>query len=426
MGAGEEVGTNGHGAGMPVLPREAYTDQAWFDREQRAIFSNTWAFAGFAEDIREPGDYKAVQAGQNNLLLVMGRDRRLRAFHNLCRHRGTQLLRAVGKAERALTCPYHDWTYDLEGNLISVPEQATEFPNLDRKCFGLHRASVDIWRSMIWVHPDPDAGSIMRWFGEIEPWLGPHRPDELVEYEPARIRHEVAANWKIVVENYIDAYHLARLHAGTLSMYDHARIQSGFVGPHFAFWEPLSPEYEADLENNAALPLIDHVPRHQMGAWVPMLFPSLGLAESECTWSTFHVIPVAPDRSIIESRTRLADVSSWTFAKQAWTSAAFWRRHIRGKYGEEHRPPQGYGAEQAEGKDPLLSGDFFAEDNYVCEQQQKALASPRFSVGPTAEKGEKAVRQFQQLVWDWVQGEPLHAGPNGHVDARRLVRGKVG
>ena len=112
---------------LHLLPVEAYTSQDWYDREMRDIFSKTWRYAGFMEDVSEPGQYITVQAGLNNIFVVMGRDRRLRAFHNICRHRGTQLIRAVGKTHKALTCPYHDWTYDLEGNLISVPEEQEEF-----------------------------------------------------------------------------------------------------------------------------------------------------------------------------------------------------------------------------------------------------------------------------------------------------------
>ncbi|MEM7535553.1 MAG: aromatic ring-hydroxylating dioxygenase subunit alpha, partial [Chloroflexota bacterium] len=194
---------------MHNLPVEAYTSQAWFDQEQELIFSTVWQYAGFAEDITEPGQFISVQAGLNNIFIVMGRDRRLRAFHNICRHRGTQLLRAVGKTQRAITCPYHDWTYDLEGNLISIPEEEKEFPNIDKSCLGLKPASVDRWRGMLWVHPDPGAGSIMGWFGEVEPYLGPHQVDNLVEYPEAKTTKDIQANWKIVVENYIDVYHLA-------------------------------------------------------------------------------------------------------------------------------------------------------------------------------------------------------------------------
>ncbi len=203
---------------MPILPVEAYTSQEWFDREQEAIFSRTWAFAGLAGDISEPGQYTSVQAGLNNIFIVMGRDRRLRAFHNICRHRGTQLLRAVGNTQRAIVCPYHDWTYDLEGSLISVHNREREFPGLDMACFGLKKASVDLWRGMLWVHPNEHAGSIMDWFGEVEPHLGPHDVDRLVEYAKGRSEYEIAANWKIVVENYIDGYHLGYLHSGTLAV----------------------------------------------------------------------------------------------------------------------------------------------------------------------------------------------------------------
>ena len=378
---------------MPVLPVQAYLSQEWFDREQESVFSKTWRFAGLAEDVTEPGQYISVQAGLNNIFIVMGHDHRLRAFHNICRHRGTQLLRTAGKSRKAITCPYHDWTYDLEGRLISLPDKKREFPDLDMKCMGLHKASVELWRGMLFVHPDPDAGSIMEWFGEIEPHLGPHCPDALVEYPEGRASYEIQANWKIVVENYIDAYHLSHLHSGTLAMYDHKKIRCGFVGPHFVFYEPLASHYAADLASNAAMPLIDHIPEDQLGAYVPMLFPCLGLAESESSWSTFHVIPVSPEKSLVETRTKVMNLSAWEFQKQEWRSAGFWRRHSRGKYDDSDVK-----------SDPMASGDFMAEDVFACEQQQKSLRSPYFSVGASARTSEAAIRDFQSLVGRWVEG----------------------
>ena len=379
--------------GMPVLPIEAYTSDEWLEREQREIFSKTWRFAGLAEDVSEPGQYLAVQAGLNNIFIVMGRDRRLRAFHNICRHRGTQLLRTAGKTRKAITCPYHDWTYDLEGALISVPEKEREFPDLDMSCMGLLKASVDRWRGMLFVHPNPDAGSIMEWFGDVEPYLGPHRPDELVEIEEGYSKHEIQANWKIVVENFIDAYHLAHLHSGTLGMYDHSKIESGFVGPHFAFYEPLAPHYADDLESKAPLPLIDHVPREKVGAYVPMLFPSLGLSETESMWSTFHVTPLTPASCQVEVRTKVANVSAWEMEKQSWRSAGFWSRQVKPKVDGDAD------------SDPMATGDFMQEDIYACEQQQRSLSSPYFSVGASALHGEAAVREFQVLVQRWVEGK---------------------
>ena len=374
-----------------VLPIAAYTDPEWFDLEMRHIFSATWHYAGLAEDICAPGQFKSIQAGLNNIIVVMGRDHRLRAFHNMCRHKGTQLLRAEGQVKKAITCPYHDWTYNLEGDLVSVPKIGTEFANLDKTCLGLKRASVDIWRGMLWVHPDPNAPAITNWFADVEPFLGPHKPELLVEAPDSKVVEDIQANWKIVVENYIDHYHLAQLHSGTLNMYDHANAEFGFVGPHFSFWEPLESEYAANLAQNASMPLIDHIPRDKMGAFVPMLFPGIGLGESETSWSVFHIIPLAVDRTRVEIRSKVMPASDWEFTKYSMRSASFWEKRLGAKYPSESP------------EHPLGSGDFMQEDIYVCEQQQKSFQSPWFELGPSASHGESPVREHQKVVWSYLE-----------------------
>ena len=372
------------------LPISAYTSQEWFDKEQEKIFSKTWCYAGFIEDVQEPGDFITVQAGLNNIFVVMGHDGALRAFHNLCRHRGTQLLRAAGKGGKAITCPYHDWTYNFMGDLIAVPEHKTEFQGIDKKCHGLKPASVGVWRSMIFVHPDPDAQSVDAWFAPVTPYLGPHEPETLIEYPDTAQTFEMKANWKVVVENYIDVYHLSHLHSGTLSMYDHKQAEYGFHGPHYAFKEPLSKDYASDIQKNTPYPLV--IPEDQAGAWVPMLFPTLGLGESECTWSIFMIIPIAPDLTRIVTRTRLKETTGWKFTKQSWQSASFWQRKIRGKYNKG-----------TDDTDPMISGDFMAEDTFVCEQQQKSFKSPYFEVGPSAEHAEKPIRDYQNQVLKFLE-----------------------
>ncbi|AXT34867.1 aromatic ring-hydroxylating dioxygenase subunit alpha [Phaeobacter sp. LSS9] len=376
------------------LPVSAYTSQDWFDREQALIFSRSWRYAGLAEDVPEPGHYISVQAGLNNLFIVMGRDRRLRAFHNICRHRGTQLIRAVGKSQKALTCPYHDWTYDLEGNLISVPDEDREYPNgIDKSCLGLKPARVDVWRGMLFVHPDPQAPGLAQWFGAVDPYLGPHKPDELVEYPEARKSYEIKANWKIVVENYIDVYHLSHLHANTLHMYAHSQADYGWKGPHYHFWEPPSEAYGADLEKNLPTPRV--IPEPHRGTWVPMLFPGIGIGASEDSWNLFVITPLGPELTRIENRTKLANVSEWDFSKQAWSSHGFWKDFGGAKYDE---------ADLSGEEDPMASGDFTTEDVYACEQQQKSLQSPYFEVGPAA-VGESPVTRHQQAVLDFMAAQ---------------------
>ena len=373
------------------LPIEAYIDPEFFVLEQQHIFSQSWAYAGLLEDVSEPGQFKTVQAGLNNIIVIMGRDYRLRAFHNMCRHRGTQLLRAEGTVKKALTCPYHDWTYDLEGNLISLPKEHEEFDKLDKSCLGLKPASVDLWRGMIWVHPQEDAEAITQWFGEISPYLGPHRPEELIEPPKSIVSEIINANWKIVVENYIDHYHLAQLHVGTLNMYDHAKAEFGFVGKHFAFWEPLEKVYAEKIASQSPLPLIDHVPKDKLGAWVPMLFPGIGLSETESSWSVFHITPLSVDKTRVEIRTKVMPSSDYEFLKQGVRSAKFWDKRITAKYSSVDK------------SHALGSADFLQEDIYVCEQQQKSLSSPYYQQGPSAKKGEVPIRDHQQVVWKIIE-----------------------
>ncbi|PID95897.1 MAG: Rieske (2Fe-2S) protein [Alphaproteobacteria bacterium] len=379
---------------LHLLPVEAYTSQEWYDREQREIFSKTWRYAGFMEDVSEPGQYITVQAGLNNIFVVMGRDRRLRAFHNICRHRGTQLIRAVGKTQKALTCPYHDWTYDLEGNLVSVPEEHEEFGKVDKSCLGLKPAKVDIWKSMIFVHPDPDAPSIAEWFGPVEPHIGPHVPEELVEYEELNQSYDIKANWKIVVENYIDIYHLSHLHSNTLQMYDHKNAKFHWEGPHYMFWEPPVESFAKDQDSKLIAPRV--IPEDMTGAWVPMLWPGIGIGASEEGWNVFVIEPLGPELSRVHNRGRVSNASGWKFASQAIKSSMFWTKFgLSGKYAD-------YDAMGDD--DPMVSGDFTAEDIYACEQQQKSLKSPYFETGPAA-KGENPVIDHQKVVLEWLRQE---------------------
>ncbi len=232
----------------------------------------------------------------------------------------------------------------------------------------------------------------MQYFGDIAPHLGPHVPEELVEYKEGLYTKEIKANWKIIVENNIDHYHLAHLHEGTLNMYDHAKAEFGWEGPHYWFYEPLVKDYMDDVENASLQPLIKRVPKEKIGAYVPWFFPNIGLAESEASWSTFHVVPLAPDRTLVTFRTKVENVSSWEFTKQSAKSSM---SKIWSKYGDK-------GKYEGDASDPMASGDFMAEDIYACEQQQKSLQSPMFSVGARAERGEYAILRFQEEIKKWL------------------------
>ncbi len=360
----------------PLLPVEAYLSEEWFAREQELIFAPSWICIGVESDAAEPGDYLTAQVGRYGIFVVRGDDRRLRAFHNVCRHRGTQLLRATGSSQTGIVCPYHNWTYSINGDLVSIPQPEC-FPGLRLEERGLHAASVETWNGLLFVHPEPDPPQNLReWLGGFPDKFGPHRPALLTEVEPDV--HEWDANWKIVVENYIDGYHLMHLHATTLDQYDHLAAQTGFLGRHFHFWEPPTPEYRKWLERNGAWRLA-HLSAEDDGAYVHMLWPATGLVGLEFAWSLFQVIPLSATRTRIEVR-------NWSDG-----GGGGWSRLLS---------VLGGGGKGKDGSDPLASGDFMQEDRYVCEQQQRAMRSPLFGVGASAERYEDSVRGFQRNVAD--------------------------
>ena len=373
-----------------LLPPQAYTEQSYFIKEQTALFSNCWSFAGLVEDVSEGGDFITVQAGLNNLIVYLDESGKLQAVHNICRHRGMRLVDGAGKFRSKITCPYHDWTYDLTGKLKSLPKHREDFVGLDKACLSLKQAKVGCWRDMLWVHPHVDAPELSQYFESMVPYVAPYDVDALIESPQDIVEVTIAANWKLVAENYIDHYHLAHLHSGTLAMYDHKRAEFGFVGDHFHFWEPLSTSYKKDINKNAPLPLIIDANHERIGAWVPLLFPCTGLAESESSWSVFHIIPQAVDKTKVVIRTKVKSASMFQFLSQAAKSANFWSSKTKAKIS---------GMKTSH---PLGSADFMQEDIYVCEQLQKSLSSPFFEFGPSAEQGESPIRGFQKRLMEKV------------------------
>lgn len=354
--------------GTPLLPKETYLEQHWFDREQELIFNTSWAVVGLTNELPEAGDYITGRVGRYPLVVIRGADGELRAFHNTCRHRGTQLLRATGKKRAAINCPYHNWSYSIEGKLISVPQRKL-FDEAVLDTLALHPAAIAEWNGIVFVHPSATPPETLDdWLGDFPNHFGPHTP---LDYEmlPTDV-HEWAANWKIVVENYVDGYHLFHLHADTLNMYDHAKAETSFHNRHFAFYEPPVDEYRSWLDGHRDWQLPGWSP-DRYGAWVHMLYPATGLTGTELSWSIFQVTPLAPDRTRVEIR-------SW-----ARPGAAAWA--------------VSQGEESAEtGGDPLRSGDFMEEDRYACEQQQKGMTSPHFAVGATSRGYEDSVLGFQR------------------------------
>ncbi len=220
------------------LPGRCYTEASAFEEERRRIFASGWFCLAFASDIAAPGDLMPVDAMGTALLLARTEDGELRCFHNVCRHRGVRLVEKPERGRKALRCPYHSWTYDLEGRLRATPHIGGvgrhDAPGFCKSERGLFPVRTGVWLDMVFADLSGEAPALEDWLAPLlERWRG----FPLARYRPAEaepIRFRLDANWKLAVENYCEAYHLPWVHPGLnriSSLADHYPIvEAAFSG----------------------------------------------------------------------------------------------------------------------------------------------------------------------------------------------------
>jgi phenylpropionate dioxygenase-like ring-hydroxylating dioxygenase large terminal subunit len=198
-------------ASATTLPFSWYSDEEVLRRERSRIFARSWQYAGRAEQVAQPGSYLATDAGGIPILVTRDKGGELRAFLNVCRHRGAVLLEGCGERS-TVQCHYHAWTYDLDGSLRNAPRAERE-QDFDRADWSLLPASVDTCGPFLLVNPDPDAGPLGEHLGGLPETLARDIDiDGLVFH--SRVEFGANANWKIVVENFLECYHCATAHPG--------------------------------------------------------------------------------------------------------------------------------------------------------------------------------------------------------------------
>ena len=201
-----------------TLPARWYTDPAVHAVERERIFARTWQYACPAEWVAEPGDYVACHAGHVPIAVARADDGELRAFVNVCRHRGH--LVAIGRGRRrVLQCPYHAWCYDLDGTLRSAPRSDREAV-FSRDDLGLLPARAEAWGPFVFVNPDADAAPLAESLGRLPEMLadGGLDLDGLRFHE--RREWDLDVNWKIAIENDLECYHCAVAHPGFSDLVD--------------------------------------------------------------------------------------------------------------------------------------------------------------------------------------------------------------
>jgi phenylpropionate dioxygenase-like ring-hydroxylating dioxygenase large terminal subunit len=193
-----------------TLPWSWYSDPAVLRLEQERIFGRSWQYAGHTGQIMEPGSFLATRAGNLPIVVVRDRTGDLRGFVNVCRHRGSVICVGEGRRE-TLQCPYHAWTYSLDGSLLNAPRSDRE-PGFDASQLGLVPIRVEAWGPFVFASPDPDGAPLADHLGELPDLLKADGLDIDALTFSRRADAEYDANWKVCSENYLECYHCAIAH----------------------------------------------------------------------------------------------------------------------------------------------------------------------------------------------------------------------
>ncbi len=360
---------------LSTLPGRYYTDPGIFALEQATIFEDMWFCAVRGSDIPDAGSFRTVQVGTESLVISRNRRGEVRGFFNVCRHRGAKVCTEdSGTVKRAFQCSYHAWTYDLDGKLVAAPN-LTKMPDIDRVAYGLRQVHVREWLGYVWVSLADDPPSfeatveqeIVDRLGEVE---------NLDHYDLAslslgrRIVYDVQANWKLIIENFMECYHCATIHpelTEVLPEFADGLAAQVFVnhGAEFgAGVEGFTVDGSAGVE---MIPTID--PEQDRRYYAVTIKPQV-FVNMVPDHIIFHrMYPMAPDRTVVEC--------DWLFLPSVVDS----------------------------GRDVSKSVELFhrvnTQDFDACERTQPAMASRVYADGGVLVPSEHHIAGFHE----WLQAK---------------------
>ena len=206
-----------------ALPRDAYVDDAVYAADLERVWYREWVLAGVTAAIPNPGDFERVRIGDFDLLLLRGDDGKIRALHNVCRHRGFTLCDdATGSVKRRLVCPYHQWSYALDGSLAKARRMPDDF---DTSGYPLGQAHCRIVGGLIFVCVAAEPPAFEAFAEMVEPYLAPYQLDRaLVAHRTVTVEH---GNWKLVMENNRECFHCVKSHPELMRSFPEAPLHAG-------------------------------------------------------------------------------------------------------------------------------------------------------------------------------------------------------
>src|SRR5438552_4759573 len=250
--------TDTFAAGAKTLPQRYFISTDVFAEEQERNFSKQWVFVGHQSEITKAGDYYASEMGppsadsgaaSESLIIVRDKRGEIHGFFNVCRHRGTRLREDRNGHLSAIQCPYHAWTYGLDGRLIGAPHM-DQVPGFDKADYSLHAVNLALWEGFIFVSLAESPTPLEEWFAPLKGKFSHWNLPKLCSAK--RIEYDVRANWKLIFENYSECYHCPGVHPALskLTPYDAAENDLA-TGPFLGGFMPITKGNSLTMSGNA-------------------------------------------------------------------------------------------------------------------------------------------------------------------------------
>lgn len=231
------------------VPTDRYYSPDYHEREREQLWMRVWQVAGRADDIPEAGDWIEYRLFDQSWVLVRGRDGNVRGFVNACRHRGNAFCSGKGRSAR-FTCPYHNWSYGLDGALLAVAKPDYDGPVEEfvgaKDQLGLLQVPVECFAGFIFLNPDPYAAPLAEYLGEVAALLAPYKLEEMTPIGLNR-REPLDCNWKVVMDAFQEGYHIQAVHPELISAMDESKERYAFFGDHSVATGPFGAANMADF-----------------------------------------------------------------------------------------------------------------------------------------------------------------------------------